>query len=99
MQNDGDFVDVICYNLEDVSIKPHHANEHTEHKSSVVEAYWRWKTYVPPFGHQMPSVKVNDNVKYLHTPQRNKGLGGGGGGGGGEIYLLIFVSALDMSGQ
>jgi len=39
IQNDGDFVDVICYNLEDVSIKPHHGNKDTECKSSVVEAY------------------------------------------------------------
>jgi hypothetical protein len=39
MQNDGDFVDVICYNLEDVSIKPHHGNEHTEYKLSVTKGY------------------------------------------------------------
>jgi hypothetical protein len=44
MQNDEDFVDVICYSLEDVNIKPHHGNDHTEHKSSAGEAYSRWKT-------------------------------------------------------
>jgi hypothetical protein len=39
MQNDGDFVDVICYNLKAVSIKPRQRNEYTERKSSDVEVY------------------------------------------------------------
>jgi hypothetical protein len=32
MQNDGDFVHVTCYNLEDVSSKPRQRNEHADRK-------------------------------------------------------------------
>ena len=51
--------------------------------------------YVPPFGHQMPSVqvRVTYSVQYLHTPKRNKEPEGEGVG---DIPTLIFISALDV---